>query len=183
MADKKVTEQPPFKSGGVIKPDPAGKIIGIHQDSVIMEVDQSVIDMMAGVMMPKSMGLSNIDDLFKSKDKLSDLLDKAMTVGVDHGLGDKTVVGLLNQTESNVLNGIPEVKIKLKCYWNSSFTGHYPVGTAAIVWAESQEEAALLLAKELDDKKIPQKLPIRPEDMKEFNPLMGRVMIINDGNY
>lgn len=67
-------------------------------------------------------------------------------------------------------------------YYNDTFTGHYPVGTAAIVWASSRVRAAIKLETELDRIGLKQKIEF--SDMKEFKPTRYEsVLILNDGNY
>ena len=54
----------------------------------------------------------------------------------------------------------------MKIYTNNKFTGHWPVGTAAVIRAESPEDAALLLAHELKEHGLEQ--IVKPEDMEPF---------------
>lgn len=68
----------------------------------------------------------------------------------------------------------------MKVYYNDSFTGYYPVGTSAVVFAETAEEAAAKLVLELARIGLSQE--IKPEDMTELLPERS-VVIINDGNY
>lgn len=67
----------------------------------------------------------------------------------------------------------------MKIYTCTSFVGHYPVGTAAVVRANSKEEAAHLLEIALTAHSLPQK--VAPEQMEEL-PKLG-VVILADGNY
>lgn len=68
--------------------------------------------------------------------------------------------------------------------FRATFQGVYLAGFA-IVWAHSRAEAALLLAEELDKRKLPQKHPITPDDMKEvvYFPNQNPVQIVWDGDY
>lgn len=72
--------------------------------------------------------------------------------------------------------------MKLHTYYCTEFTGHYPVGAAALVHAASQEEAASLLNAVLQNE---HKLPgdAQPEDMKMYEPESRDVTILLDGNY
>jgi len=54
----------------------------------------------------------------------------------------------------------------MKIYTNNRFTGFYPVGTAAVVRAESKEDAAELLNVELKACGLP--ADAKPEDMVLF---------------
>lgn len=68
----------------------------------------------------------------------------------------------------------------MKVFYNDSFTGYYPVGTAAVVFAETAEEAAAKLVLELARIGLSQE--VKPEKMIELLPEQG-VVIIDDGNY
>jgi len=71
----------------------------------------------------------------------------------------------------------------MNVYTHTKFTGHYPVGTSAVVWAESPTEAlyalneSLVLAGLEGDAKF--------EDLKLFMKPVGlaEVRILCDGNY
>lgn len=67
------------------------------------------------------------------------------------------------------------------CFTSNKFQGHYPVGTAAVVWADSPKEAAQLLSDHLgEDDLLAQ--AVLPEDMLPFHP-ENQVRILADGNY
>lgn len=69
----------------------------------------------------------------------------------------------------------------MRIYTNTSFKGHYPVGTAAVVRAENQTEAAAILNSMLQEL---HNLPgdVEPDNMIEFTDnTIGR--ILNDGDY
>lgn len=66
----------------------------------------------------------------------------------------------------------------MNIYTNTKFTGHCPVGTAAVVRAETPEDAALLLAFELKEHDLEQ--VVKPEDMEPFT---GSVNLLCDGEY
>ena len=73
----------------------------------------------------------------------------------------------------------------MKIYTCKSFTGHWPVGTAAVVIAATPEGAAYKLNKELQEE---HGLPgdAKPEDMVEFPSTqqpIEQVRVILDGNY
>ena len=59
----------------------------------------------------------------------------------------------------------------------NTFTGYYPVGTAAVVEAETAEQASAKLVVELDKIGLPQREPPR------MVPFYGGVVILDDGNY
>lgn len=63
-------------------------------------------------------------------------------------------------------------------FYNDTFEGFYPVGTAAIVMADNQEEAAKLLEEALVIEGLPQH--IDPDSMKIVE---DRVTIVCNGNY
>lgn len=66
---------------------------------------------------------------------------------------------------------------------NTSFKGHYPVGTAAIVSARNAEDAAKFLTKQLEYHGLKQDNPVEVKDMTRFINHEGHVLILNDGNY
>lgn len=68
----------------------------------------------------------------------------------------------------------------MKTYTNTSFTGHYPVGTAAVVRARNAEEAAELLNAELRTHGL--RGNVTAADM---DPMLRkeRVIILCDGDY
>lgn len=66
----------------------------------------------------------------------------------------------------------------MKVYYNDSFHGHYPVGTAAVVKAETKEDAARILEVALGAAGLGQTVP--PSDMIEVTT---PVVIINNGDY
>lgn len=69
----------------------------------------------------------------------------------------------------------------MKTYTNNKFTGHYPVGTAAIVRASSPEEAALFLNGTLKQAGLDG--DAKAEDMVEWPAKREVVRILVDGNY
>lgn len=68
----------------------------------------------------------------------------------------------------------------MKTYTNTSFTGHWPVGTAAVVLAETAEEAAELLNVELRSRGLPGDATAGDMDLLDRKV---RVTVLNDGNY
>lgn len=66
---------------------------------------------------------------------------------------------------------------------NTTFKGYYPVGTAAVVCAATQEEAADILNKRLEHLAMPQNEPVTPDQMEKFTMVPGNVVILADGNY
>lgn len=63
---------------------------------------------------------------------------------------------------------------------NTSFKGHHPVGTAAIVVADSQEEARDLLQSKLDSVGLVQ--PINASTMLKLDMTTKKALILYDGN-
>lgn len=72
---------------------------------------------------------------------------------------------------------------RLKVFYTDDFKGHYPVGTSAIVLAETKEEAKLLLDEEL------RKVGLLEKNKDGYEiyelPHKGKpvALIINDGDY
>jgi hypothetical protein len=69
----------------------------------------------------------------------------------------------------------------MNIYTNNSFEGYYPVGTAAVVIAETAEEAAEILEGELESRGMDQQ--INPKTMIKLDASSQDVVILNDGNY
>jgi len=63
----------------------------------------------------------------------------------------------------------------------NNFEGHWPVGTSAVVTAESVQMAVIWLEKELDRIGLPQK--IKNEDLIPMVTSSRNVRILQDGNY
>lgn len=59
----------------------------------------------------------------------------------------------------------------------NSFTGFWPVGTAAVVRAATADEASTILADALRKQGLPQK------EAPEMEPFEGDVAILCDGDY
>lgn len=68
----------------------------------------------------------------------------------------------------------------MNIYTNNEFKGHWPVGTAAVVWAETPEQAADLLNWDL--RAVGLEGDALPSEMKIFTP-SENVRILCDGNY
>jgi hypothetical protein len=67
----------------------------------------------------------------------------------------------------------------LNVYAITGFAGHWPVGTAAVVLAESREEAAGLLADALERQGLSQKI-----DSADFIELSTKqALVLCDGDY
>lgn len=66
-------------------------------------------------------------------------------------------------------------------YYNKSFTGHYPVGTSAVVVAPNNVVAAEMLEEELKNHGLSQK--IHPKEMERLTTYRPSGVILNDGNY
>lgn len=69
----------------------------------------------------------------------------------------------------------------MNVYTNNEFKGHYPVGSAAVVAADSQYEAAVFLSATLES--IGLKQNIMPEHMILVDRSQINCVILNDGNY
>lgn len=70
----------------------------------------------------------------------------------------------------------------MNVYTNTLFQGHWPVGVAAVVVAESPEEAALLLEIELQDRHLPMQT-IDPASFILVDTSKPAAIIVQDGNY
>jgi hypothetical protein len=69
----------------------------------------------------------------------------------------------------------------MKTYTNNKFTGHYPVGTAAVVRANTPEKAAEVLNETL--RTLGLDGDAKAEDMEEWPGFGQLVRILADGNY
>ena len=67
-------------------------------------------------------------------------------------------------------------------FYNTKFTGHYPVGSAALVTGVDTRDDA---ATKLNIKLVGMGLPgdAKAEDMQVVNPAVDQVIILVDGNY
>ena len=68
----------------------------------------------------------------------------------------------------------------MKIWTNNKFKGFWPVGTAAVVVADTAKVAADYLSMFLQDKRLEN---AKEEDMVEFPFLEGHVRILRDGDY
>ena len=68
----------------------------------------------------------------------------------------------------------------MKIWTNNKFKGFWPVGTAAVVIADTATEAADYLSMFLQDKGLEN---AKVSDMEEMPFLDGQVNILCDGNY
>ena len=69
----------------------------------------------------------------------------------------------------------------LRVWSITSFTGHYPVGVAAVVVAKDAEDAAKLLTVELSAHGLEQE--IKAKSMREVPMVIPMAFILADGNY
>jgi len=69
----------------------------------------------------------------------------------------------------------------MRIFTCTTFDGHWPVGTAAVIVAQNLDQAISSLEKALSETGLPQK--ITPEDVKEVCITQAQVIILNDGNY
>jgi hypothetical protein len=96
----------------------------------------------------------------------------------------------LKLRRSSVFLAALALKEKLmKVFFTTSFIGHYPVGTAAVVIAENQEQAyqqmcELLKEEELWDAQTYHfQLQFNKEDMIELDITHPMAVMLNNGNY
>ena len=68
----------------------------------------------------------------------------------------------------------------MKIWTNNKFKGYWPVGTAAVVIADSPEQAADYLNVFLAEKNLPD---CKPDQFEEMPFIDGEVRILNDGEY
>lgn len=69
----------------------------------------------------------------------------------------------------------------MKVYTNNKFTGHWPVGTAAVVVAESESQATAILNAKLEEMGLPG--DAEQKDMSVLGTRAESVRILCDGNY
>lgn len=69
----------------------------------------------------------------------------------------------------------------MKVYTCTAFTGHYPVGTAAVIIAVSRIEAHKMLVKELEKYGLAQ--DVKEADIEQVSLGRASVYILRDGNY
>lgn len=70
---------------------------------------------------------------------------------------------------------------EMNVYFNTSFKGHYPVGTSVLVIAENHQEAAQLLERELAEYGLAQE--VKPYEMQEVKTDKKRIRILQTGDY
>ena len=68
----------------------------------------------------------------------------------------------------------------MKVFVNTSFRGHYPVGTSAVVIAKNAQEAAEMLTVEVSAIRTQ---TIKAEDMIEVKSRIASVTILQSGDY
>ena len=69
----------------------------------------------------------------------------------------------------------------MKTFTCNSFTGHYPVGSAAVIVAETRLKAVNSLNKEL--KSIGLKGDVTEDQLEEVDTTKRHITILSDGNY
>ena len=69
----------------------------------------------------------------------------------------------------------------MNVYTCNTFRGHWPVGTAAVVVAQTPEMAAESLEIYLGNNGLAQ--TIKPEQMERLSTYVPTIRILNDGNY
>lgn len=73
--------------------------------------------------------------------------------------------------------------IRMKVFYSTSFKGHNPVGTAAIIIAPSKDWALATLRTKLDLLEIKQDRELTLDDIVEVDTHNGSVNVLQDGNY
>ncbi len=68
----------------------------------------------------------------------------------------------------------------MKVWSHNKFKGHWPVGTAAVVVAETREEAGFILNEELDRRGL---RFCDPDQFEEIPFEAGTVRVLCDGDY
>jgi hypothetical protein len=68
----------------------------------------------------------------------------------------------------------------MKIWTNNKFEGRFPVGSAAVVIADTPQKAAEFLSSYLDDIGLP---PAEAKDMMSMPFVEGQVNILCDGDY
>lgn len=66
-------------------------------------------------------------------------------------------------------------------YTNTTFKGHYPVGTSAVIVARDRKEAVRLLERRLE--KMLLKQTVSPDDLKLVSASRSQVIVLQDGEY
>lgn len=69
----------------------------------------------------------------------------------------------------------------MKVFTSTAFEGHWPVGTAAVSFAETIEDACQLLATAVAQCGLKQE--IRPTMLVEVDPTVPAAIILRDGEY
>lgn len=69
----------------------------------------------------------------------------------------------------------------MKVWTNTEFKGHYPVGTAAAVVADTAREAAALLNAELKEHGL--EASATADQFVELSTAMAHAVVLCDGNY
>lgn len=64
--------------------------------------------------------------------------------------------------------------------WHCNFSGHWPVGAAAVVVAESASQAAELLTEELAKEHLG---PVKAEEFMELNTDAPLAVVLCNGDY
>lgn len=68
----------------------------------------------------------------------------------------------------------------MKVFTTTNFKGYYPVGTAAVIVAETEEEADRLLIESLSKMHLIQD---EPPELKEVDTSVPHASVLLDGNY
>lgn len=69
----------------------------------------------------------------------------------------------------------------MKVWIHTKFAGHWPVGTSAVVVADTREQAAHLLSVALAERGLDQR--INTEDFVRLSTTKPSAHILNDGDY
>lgn len=73
----------------------------------------------------------------------------------------------------------------MKVFYTTEFSGHWPVGTAAVVVAENAEQAYLMLKEELKNHSIglAGQDDFDASSFSELNTRYATAVVLNDGDY
>lgn len=69
----------------------------------------------------------------------------------------------------------------MKVWTHTEFSGHWPVGTAAVVVADTAAQALVLLERELTGMGLSQ--PLKESDFKELPVDVEKAVVLRDGEY
>ena len=71
----------------------------------------------------------------------------------------------------------------MNVYTNTTFEGHWPVGTAAVIVAKTAKQAAEQLNNKLEARGLLQEVPVKADEMFLISTRSPSVYILASGNY